>query len=282
MSNEKGRKKEIVLAAATCILAITAIVLTVKISPAYGHYFTKNDMEYERHFGGGLYLRKIIKYEEDAINFKVQIDGVPVRGIYLEGSWCDNAENITSMSLPNSVEAFRISDFEKIESLEIPDTVLDLSVRNCEALESINIPDGARKIDLGGCKSLTSVEFPDELPVYHYNYGAPDIPSINLAGCESLTSVRIPYGIESLERSMFYGCSSLTDVEIPDSVTKINDGAFEYCTSLTSAVIPDSVELIKGSAFDGCDSLTVVSLPAGIKISGDCSWLDKIVYRVFN
>lgn len=281
MSNEKGRKKEIVLAAATCILAITAIVLTVKISPAYSGYFTKNDMVYSRD-SNGLCLVRIIKYEEDAINFKDQIDGVPVRGIYLDDGFCDNAENITSMSLPNSVEVFRISDFEKIESLEIPDTVLNLSVRNCEALESINIPDGARKIDLGGCKSLTSVELPDELPVYHYNYGTPDIPSINLAGCESLTSVRIPYGIETLERSMFYGCSSLTDVEIPDSVTKINDGAFKYCTSLTSVVIPDSAEYIDGSAFWGCDSLTVVSLPAGIKISGDCRWLDKIVYRVFN
>ena len=291
MSNEKGRKKEIVLAVATCILAITASVLTGNLSPAVSGMFFFNGLFCDWHIRNGFEIRgvdKNMEFEGNTLFFPEQIDGEPVTQIYLGHIFYGKDDTylndqITNLSIPAGVQYLSLTDFSEMESINIHDGITSLVLTGCDSLTNIEIPDGVEYLDLRGCKSLTSVDISNVVTERYNRYGRLyHQTEIYLSGCESLTSVRIPYGAPKLVSDMFKGCSSLTDVEIPDSVTEINDGAFAYCASLTSVVIPDSVEYINGTAFDGCDSLSVVSLPAGIEIAGDCSWSDKIVYRVLN
>jgi len=100
----------------------------------------------------------------------------------------------------------------------------------------------------------------------------------------ALTDIALPYGITSIDSSLFNGNYSLTSITLPNSVTSIGAHAFDGCSSLTSITIPDSVTSIGESAFKYCYSLTSITLPNSITLIGksafwECSNLTSIHFN---
>ncbi len=185
------------------------------------------------------------RYSGDVtIPSKVKINGkdYPVTSIASESF---DGEEITSVSIPNSVTRIGRSAFE-----------------HCEKLTSITIPGSVKNIEqmaFSYCHQLTSVCFME---------GVEYIGLCMFEGCTSLTSVSIPQSIITIGGRAFEGCTSLTTIGIPKGVTGIGGESFKDCTGLTSINIPQSVEIIDPYAFDNCSNLTSITIPQSIKLIG--------------
>lgn len=135
-------------------------------------------------------------------------------------------ENLTSVTIPNSVTSIGESAF-----------------RECSGLTSIEIPNSVTSIGesaFGDCESLMSMEIPNSVTIIEYG---------TFRGCSSLTSLTIPNSIKVIGDCAFTECTSLTSVTIPNSVLFIDDSAFEECSGLTSVSIGSSVEKIGEYSF---------------------------------
>lgn len=128
---------------------------------------------------------------------------------YDERPWAQVADEITSVSLPDSLTSIRSSAF-----------------RDCYSLTSITIPNSVTSIGGGafeGCYSLTSLTIPNSMM---------SIGEYAFFHCSSLTSVTIGNSVESIERYAFAGCN-FTSITIPNSVISIGELAFEDCSRVT-------------------------------------------------
>ena len=185
------------------------------------------------------------KYSREVtIPSKVNVDGkdYPVTSIASEAF---DGEEITSVSIPNSVIRIGWSAFE-----------------HCDKLTSITIPGSVKTIEkmaFASCSQLTSVTFME---------GVKSIGLRMFEDCVGLTSVSISKSITIIEERAFEGCTSLTTVQIPEGVTKIDMEAFKDCTGLTSITIPQSVKAIEWAAFSNCSSLSSIKIPQSIKYIG--------------
>lgn len=123
--------------------------------------------------------------------------------------YCCN--NLTSVSLPNSLERIGSAVFFE-----------------CSSLTSLVIPDNVTNIDsdlCAFCSSLKTVKLPKRLM---------SCGGALFAGCTSLTSVALPENLNGIPWRMFYDCSSLTTISIPVSVDFIDEEAFSGCNALST------------------------------------------------
>lgn len=99
-----------------------------------------------------------------------------------------------------------------------------------------------------------------------------------------ITKLDIPYGVVTLDDSIFYGLDSLVSVRIPPTVEVIgawafkdcislkrieftgyshlrtvHPGAFSFCSSLVEIDLPETVRDLDGELFSGCSELKRVS-----------------------
>ena len=195
----------------------------------------------------------------------------------------DGCNEITSVTIPNSVKTIRESAF-----------------RDCSSLTSITIPNSVTSIGavaFEGCSKLTSVHITDIAAwcsssissnslnhAHHLFLGNKEIKNLvipdgvtsigNFGGCNEITSVTIPNSVKTIRESAFSGCSGLTSITIPNSVTSIGNSAFNGCSSLTSIIIPNSVTSIGGSAFYGCSGLTSIEIPNSVTSIGSYAFSD--------
>ena len=168
-----------------------------------------------------------------------------------------DCENLTTVTIPESVTSIGDGAFE-----------------DCSSLESITIPKGVTSIRnsiFNNCSSLTSVTIPN---------GVTSIGDYVFDDCSSLESITIPESVISIGNFAFAG-SSLTSITIPESVTSIGYYTFEDCSSLTSVTILGGITSIGYYTFSGCSSLTNVTIPKTVKTIGNgafigCSLLDNI------
>lgn len=210
--------------------------------------------------------------------------------------------NLTSVTLPNSVE-----------------NINDYAFEGCSSLISTDIPNSAREMGQGvfkGCTSLTSITFPETLHSNAINnsifencssltsFVIPNsmssIGDYAFKNCSSLTSLEIPRYVKSIGMEAFSGCTAMSEIlvnesnssyfsldgvlfnsdaseliaypggkkgaySIPDYVTSIAHFAFSDCTGLTSIEIPKSMTYIAYFAFSGCTGLTSLVIPNNIK-----------------
>ena len=119
--------------------------------------------------------------------------------------------NLTSVSLPNSLERIGSAVFFE-----------------CSSLTSLVIPDNVTNIDsdlCAFCSSLKTVKLPKRLM---------SCGGALFAGCTSLTSVALPENLNGIPWRMFYDCSRLTTISIPVSVDFIDEEAFSGCNALST------------------------------------------------
>ena len=190
----------------------------------------------------------------------------------------ENCENITSITLPDSITVIGRNAFAgcgSLTSISIPDgvTVIEEETFNgCSNITSIVIPNSVttiRQTAFEGCSLLTSINIPNSVTHIGWNAfencinltsinlpdGIPYISDATFNGCTSLASITIPNSVTSIGNNAFNGCSKLTDVTIPEAVTRLGNNVFRGCSSLTNIVIPSGVNKLYFSAFSGCSSL---------------------------
>ena len=155
----------------------------------------------------------------------------------------ENLENLTEVSLPQSLEEIGMYVFSGCSSLaqiELPEYLEEIgsyAFSGC-GLTSIVIPESV--IDLGdsvfsGCDDLETVEFPEKTA---------DLGNVS----------QDPY----LGEALFQSCSSLKEVKIPENVTELPENMFAYCSDLTSVSLPSTLRTIEAKAFAECPALTEI------------------------
>ena len=218
-------------------------------------------------------------------------------------SHIDNPINMTSLTLPNTVEIMMDNYPYRypISSITIPNSVKLIGAsafENCSGLTTVSIGNGVKKIGgsaFKGCSGLTNITIPDSVE---------EIGDVSFSGCTSLTSLTIGNGVKKIGNSAFRSCSGLTSIVIPDSVEEIQDRAFQDCTGLTSVTIGssvtsigeyaflsgtqithltigDNVKTIGRNAFSNCYKLTSVTIPDNVELIGSgafgsCSGLTTV------
>lgn len=176
----------------------------------------------------------------------------------------ENCENITSITLPNSITVIGRNAFAgcgSLTSISIPDGVTVIeeeTFKGCSNITSIVIPNSVttiRQTAFEGCSLLTSINIPNS--VTHIGWNA-------FENCINLTSINLPDGIPYISDATFNGCTSLASITIPNSVTSIGNNAFNGCSKLTDVTIPEAVTRLGNNVFRGCSSLTNIVIPSGV------------------
>ena len=187
----------------------------------------------------------------------------------------NNADNMTSISLPNTITSIGKNAFDNCDKLY--DITLPSSVRTieesaftyCYNLKNVSLNEGLETIGYQAfyncCYALTSITLPSTLKSIGYEA---------FRYCTKLKTISIPDGVTSIDRGLFGGCSSLVSVKLPTSLAAIPNEMFYDCRSLSSIQIPSTVKSIGESAFRNCDALTSVTIPVGVETLGNEVFFD--------
>ncbi len=208
---------------------------------------------------------------------------------YIPDELCKGMENLTTLTIPNSVISIgngAFSGCSGLTSIAIPNSVTSIGSRafqNCYGLTSINIPNQLTTINdyvFAGLTSLPSITIPESVTIIGNDAfsGCSGLTSITIpesvtiigdgafSGCSELTSIAIPNSVTSIGRRAFFGCSGLTSIAIPNSVTSIGSRAFLNCYGLTSINIPNQLTTINDYVFAGLTSLPSITIPESVTI----------------
>ncbi|MBQ7003085.1 MAG: leucine-rich repeat protein [Oscillospiraceae bacterium] len=180
---------------------------------------------------------------------------------------------ITSVVLPETIEAIGFSAFSR-----------------CKNLETINFPDRLRSIDAYAfttCHSLKSIDLNQveslgmnafQLCIALEEITVPgtikNIPDHAFHGCHSVTSLTFEEGVETIAENAALNLYSLIEVTIPESVTSIGEHAVGYTyyspdyTRVSTIVCGSSGSAAERYALD--NGFDFLSVPLGLgDLNGD-------------
>ena len=174
---------------------------------------------------------EITEYHGDNAHIVIpeSIDGYRV--VAIGGSAFAGRENITMVTLPNSVE-----------------TIGDDAFIGCHNLVNITLGEGVTSIGMNAfnaCKSLESIAFPA---------GLKNIGESAFLGCSKLQSVTIPGSVTNIGFTAFES-TGITEVTLEEGVKNIGERAFNLCQNIIKVNLPHSVESIGNDAFSNCNYL---------------------------
>ena len=219
----------------------------------------------------------------------------------------DNAfsgNDITSISLPNTVSVMGDACFEscsRLESVTLPAGLTSLGnscFYDCRNLASVTLPEGITTLGVNcfyRCTSLTPVTLPEGIEELGYQcfYGCTSLESVVLPGslrtignncfydCSALKSVMFGGSIGALPEKCFYGCTSLESIALPEGVKELGENCFYRCSNLASVTLPESITRLADFCFAECTSLSSITLPNSITDMGfrcffRCSGLESV------
>ena len=172
-------------------------------------------------------------------------------------------------------------------------TIASGAFEDCEDLTAVSIPNSVVSIGnsaFNSCTSLVSISIPDSVTYIgayafyntaYYNNTLKWKNNVLYIGnhlIEAKTTLSGTYnvisGTKSIASSAFRGCSSLAGVKFPDSVTAIGELAFYDCKKLTTANIGSGVKTINKNAFSYCSALKNITLPYGVGVITDSAFMN--------
>lgn len=174
--------------------------------------------------------------KDTAIKIPSTYNGKPVAYIY--GYAFENCASITSVIIPDSVEA-----------------ICDGAFIGCTSLSSVSIGNGVTSIGLSSFYS--TAYYNDES---NWENGVLYIGKYLIKSNNTLSgSYVVKEDTLCVAASAFSWCTKLTSVVIPNSVKSIGDEVFDECAALASVTIGNGVKNIGKEAFDGCRSLITIA-----------------------
>lgn len=189
---------------------------------------------------------------------------------YGTSPWYNDAENITSIILPDGLTRIGERAFNSVDNMQtasIPANVIsigDYAFYACISLESITIPASVEEIGsgaFGGCYSLPAINVAAANPNYcaidGVLFSKDETELLQYPAGKAGNSYAIPEGTNYISNSAFGDCYNLQTITIPEGVTVISHYAFEYA-GITSLTIPKSLQQIGAYIAVGCDNLTEV------------------------
>lgn len=223
-------------------------------------------------------------------------------------------ENLTSITIPNSVEYIGFAAFNNctsLKALNIPASVktIDADAFYCPRLKTITVDPANTVYDSrNNCNAIIHTAT-NELILGCVNTKIPstvtrigidafntvDMSNINIPnsvtsigsrafeGCENLSSIKIPESVTVIGQNAFSWDTVLSSVELPSTLLKIDDYAFSECGSIWGIVLPDNLKTIGAGAFKSCLNIREITIPASVTKIGndafqDCMSLEKITF----
>ena len=185
-------------------------------------------------------------------------EGIKVIGI---GTFMDSA--ITSIEIPNSVNALAPNSFKNTTSLDLVSFKEDRTT-------------GIALLDGGG---TPPADWPENEPYDQKPGGKTDcmgvfvgskVASITLPANSTIgkyafawatvKSIVIPEGVQEIKEGTFRNNSKLENVTFNSDLEEIGEEAFHSCTYLTAIDLPDSVKVVGDWAFYSCERVATLDL----------------------
>ena len=200
----------------------------------------------------------------DIIINDTALEGIPFTAISEKAFF--NDKQLTSLSLPSSVERVDSSAFEgasNLKTITFSDggkglkKINSLAFKDCSSLESIDLSNAeiteipARAFE--NCTSLKSVKLPPTVT---------KIANNAFSGCSKLEEIE---GLEQckiseLSATAFDSCVRLKDINLSNAtIAAIPDQIFSGMRGLISATVPKTVTSIGTEAFYACKNLEMIN-----------------------
>ena len=200
----------------------------------------------------------------DIIINDTALEGIPFTAISEKAFF--NDKQLTSLSLPSSVERVDSSAFEgasNLKTITFSDggkglkKIDSLAFKDCSSLESIDLSNAeiteipVRAFE--NCTSLKSIKLPSTVT---------KIADNAFAGCSNLEEIK---GLEQckiseLSATAFDGCVRLKDINLSNAtIAAIPDQIFSGMRGLISATVPKTVTSIGTEAFYACKNLEMIN-----------------------
>ncbi len=255
---EIQKMKKIIMLLATVILATVALTFSASALQSDRPYTESDTVKIIDNVvyalnedGKSYYVEDYFatqKAAEEATEIKLvsEIDGIPVKKIYIwksddlniDGPRMESLPNVKKITVPEGIEEICVGAFSSLDGVKavsLPSTVKKIwycAFYKADSLEKVNIPSKVTVIERG-----------------------------MFQGCEKLKSVKIEGKLKAIESDAFYGCKALGKISLPKTVATIGGGAFAK-TGLTSVTLPAGLKKLgdedEGGAFSGCKKLTKV------------------------